>query len=420
MKHSYSFKKSLLAVALFMGMMGYVSYLAACTSAVITGKVTPNGKPLLWKHRDTGEEQNRIAYFTTGKYPFLAVVNAPDEGGIAWAGTNSAGFSIMNTASYNLKDDDIKEMDHEGVLMYRALEICGSLQDFEHFLDTLSRPMRVEANFGVIDALGGAAYYEVNNHSWVKMDANDPAVAPSGYLVYTNFSYTGRLNEGMGYMRYLTATDLFQKQGALAVTAQGGGFTPRWIFTNVSRSFYHAFLGIDLRDPLYAPEKANGWFPDQDFIPRKSSSCSVVIEGVQPGEDPLKTIMWTVMGYPPAGVAIPLWVQMGEQQPALLLGQGEKKRSPLCEWAVALKHRVFPVERGNGARYMYFNGIYNSAGTGFMQQLGLLEDRLFTLYDNVISSLENSGRTGKKLDKKRVSQMYEDISALIERTYDTL
>ena len=27
----------------------------ACTSAVITGKVTTDGRPLLWKHRDTGE-----------------------------------------------------------------------------------------------------------------------------------------------------------------------------------------------------------------------------------------------------------------------------------------------------------------------------------------------------------------------------
>ncbi|MEJ1730275.1 hypothetical protein SMA90_28515, partial [Escherichia coli] len=118
----------------------------ACTSAIITGKVTANGRPLLWKHRDTGQEQNRIAYFTTGKYAFLALVDAPDQGGTAWTGTNSAGFSIMNTASYNLKDDQVKEMDQEGKLMYRALEICAGTEDFERFLDTLSRPLRVEAN----------------------------------------------------------------------------------------------------------------------------------------------------------------------------------------------------------------------------------------------------------------------------------
>jgi len=385
----------------------------ACTSAIITGKVTANGKPLLWKHRDTGQEQNRIAYFNTGKYDFLALVDAPDKGEAAWIGTNKAGFSIMNTASYNLKDDQVEDMDHEGKLMFRALEICADLEDFERFLDTLSRPMRVEANFGVIDALGGAAYYEVNNHSWVKVDANDPRNAPNGYLV-TNFSYTGRIGQGAGYMRYITASDLFlQKSSSM-------DFTPQWIFSHVSRSFYHAFLGMDLCDPVFSPQNAKGWFIDQDFIPRRSSTCSVVIEGVKPGEDPLKTIMWTVMGYPPAGVCIPLWVQMGASQPALLLGQGENNRSPLCEKAVALKHRVFSVERGNGPRYMHFSLIHNSRGTGFMQQLAILKSILFEKYETLIATLEKEGLTGKKLAKNKVEEMYKEISAMIEETYDRL
>ncbi len=386
----------------------------ACTSAVITGKVTANGRPLLWKHRDTGQEQNRIEFFNTGKYTFLALVDAPDTGGTAWTGTNSAGFSIMNTASYNLKDDQVKEMDKEGKVMYRALEICADLKDFEKFLDTLSRPMRVEANFGVIDALGGAAYYEVNNHSWIKVDANDPAIAPHGYLVYTNFSYTGRINEGMGYMRYQTASALFLKKSATA------DFSPQWIFKNVSRSFYHAFLGMDLCDPAFTPENATGWFLDQDFIPRRSSTCSIVVEGVKQGEDPLETVMWTVMGYPPAGVCIPLWVQMGKDQPYLLLGQGENNRSPLCEEAVRLKHETFPVKRGNGSKYMYFSRIFNSKGTGYMQQLGELEETLFATYRNVIENMEKDGMKGKKLDKRLIKDMYGQIAPQIERVYDGL
>jgi hypothetical protein len=386
----------------------------ACTSAIITGKVTANGRPLLWKHRDTGQEQNRIEFFNAGKYTFLALVDAPDTGSTAWTGTNSAGFSIMNTASYNLKDDQVKEMDREGKVMYRALEICKDLKDFETFLDTLARPLRVEANFGVIDASGGAAYYEVNNHSWVKVDANDPAVAPHGYLVYTNFSYTGRINEGMGYMRYKTTSALFLNKSATA------DFSPQWIFKNVSRSFYHAFLGMDLCDPAFSPENASGWFLDQDFIPRRSSTCSIVVEGVKQGEDPLKTIMWTVMGYPPAGVCIPLWVAMGEDQPYLLLGQGENNRSPLCEAAIRLKHETFPVKRGNGSKYMYFSRIFNSKGTGYMQQLAVLEDGLFVIYGICMENLEKEGLTGKKLDKKRIKDMYGQIAPQIEHVYDGL
>ena len=52
----------------------------ACTSAIITGKLTPDGRPLLWKHRDTGEDNNRIEYFKGKKYNFTALVNSPDKG----------------------------------------------------------------------------------------------------------------------------------------------------------------------------------------------------------------------------------------------------------------------------------------------------------------------------------------------------
>ena len=34
----------------------------ACTSAVISGRATKSGRPLLWKHRDTGEENNKIKF----------------------------------------------------------------------------------------------------------------------------------------------------------------------------------------------------------------------------------------------------------------------------------------------------------------------------------------------------------------------
>ena len=30
-----------------------------CTSAVVSGRVTPDGRPLLWKHRDASDLNNR-------------------------------------------------------------------------------------------------------------------------------------------------------------------------------------------------------------------------------------------------------------------------------------------------------------------------------------------------------------------------
>ena len=136
----------------------------ACTSVIISGKVRADGRPVMMKHRDTSHKTNDILWFQGEKYAFIGLVNTdvPLDKEI-WAGTNSAGFSIMNTATYDLKEDDVpaEKMDREGFLMYRALEICATVEDFEHFIDTLSKPMGVEANFGVIDAQGGAVYYEM-------------------------------------------------------------------------------------------------------------------------------------------------------------------------------------------------------------------------------------------------------------------
>jgi hypothetical protein len=379
-------KKGIIATGLFFAATVWACLdVYCCTSAIITGKITADGRPLLWKHRDTDDENNRMAFFKGAKYDFLALQNSPDEDGIAWTGSNSAGFSIMNTASYNLKEDTIKEMDKEGVLMYKALSQCKNLADFEVFLNNYPRPMRVEANFGVIDAEGGAAYYEVNNTRWVKVDANDPKIAPNGYLIYTNFSYTGRFNEGMGYIRHQTATEIISRQAA------NGNFTPHWIFNHLSRSYYHSLLGIDLLKPEFSPEKASGWAVDQDYIPRKSTAASMVIQGVKPGENPEMTTLWTVLGYPSLGLAVPLWVKAGGNQPGIMLGSGDSKHSQMCDFVLALKHQVFSIERGNGYKYMNFNLIYNHSGNGYMQQLAPVEQIIFQFYKEPIDRWRKSG-----------------------------
>ena len=68
----------------------------ACTSIIITGKATPDGRPLMWKHRDTGAPYNHISYFDEGGYRFLGLVNSDDPEGAVWTGSNETGFSIMN------------------------------------------------------------------------------------------------------------------------------------------------------------------------------------------------------------------------------------------------------------------------------------------------------------------------------------
>ncbi|MBR2298868.1 MAG: hypothetical protein IKA45_08390 [Bacteroidales bacterium] len=374
----------------------------SCTSAIFTGKVTKDGRPLLLKHRDTGELNNRIEYFQGPKYGFLALVDSPSEGGVAWSGSNNAGFSIINTASYNLKDDDVPSsmMDREGELMYKALGVCKNLKDFEYFLDTLSRPMGVEGNFGVIDAEGGAAYYEVNNHKWNKLDVNDPEVAPNGYFIVTNFSYTGREDEGMGYIRNCNTTYNVENY----VLKEGGKVDPQWIFENISRSFYHSLLEVDLRKDQGL---ASGWFIDQDFVPRRSSSASMVFQGVKPGEDVSKTVMWTILGYPPLGVAVPMVVANGENIPSFMVKSESSENALMCDMVLELKKNVFPVKRGNGNKYFRFNYLYNKGGTGYSQQLKEVENYIFDKFD-------------RDLSPKKLNTLYDEYFGKIEKAYENM
>ena len=182
----------------------------ACTSAIVSGKLTANGRPLLWKHRDTNDQNNRIARIKAhdGLLEFVALFDARDaRDTAAWMGFNERGFAIMNTASYNLNKDNVKEkdMDKEGVLMRYALERCVMVDDFERLLHALPKPLGVEANFGVIDAQGNGAYFETGNYSYVKFDLKN---APDGILVRTNYSHSGREDEGYGYIREKNAKTL--------------------------------------------------------------------------------------------------------------------------------------------------------------------------------------------------------------------
>ena len=334
--------KSLLYIII--SVFAALSFLSAeaCTSAVISGRATKSGRPLLWKHRDTGTEWNHIEHLQGKRFAFTGLVNSNDaERKEVWAGANERGFAIMNTASYNMKPDSLKYLpEREGEIMKQALGECATVAEFEEFLKNMPQPRALETNFGVIDADGGAAYFEVWDYGYTKYDANDTAQYPNGYIIRSNYSFSGAQDEGMGYIRYQNAEYLLHKAYAT------GTLSAEWIFSSASRSFYHAILGEDALS-----SSPNGWAVDQDFIPRNSSSASVVVEGVSKGENPDATTIWSVIGYPPCSYAVASWVK-AKNEIAAVIANSDEGRSSVNRMAVALKREVFPISRGNGSKYM--------------------------------------------------------------------
>lgn len=337
-----------------------------CTSAIVSASANPYGRPMLWKHRDTSTIDNKIEYIPSknGTFAFVALFNANDRNcSQAWTGMNEAGFAIMNTASYNIKDDKVaaSKMDREGYVMARALKTCRTVDDFARLLEKLPRPMGVEANFGVIDAEGNGAFFETNNHSFVKYDLKD---APDGLLIRTNYSHSGRKNDGLGHLREANAEHILRPYACQKALSAD-------VLTEIaSRSFYR-----DLQKRDYAKGE-DTIIADVDFIPRFKSTAAIVIEGMVPVEDASEVtprqvasqyVMWTELGYPPCADLFGVWCSPDGVDPSLR-GTGVNGHSVQGDLVKARRDDVFSSSPDSNNRYVDLKKLFNSEGTGYAQK----------------------------------------------------
>ena len=312
---------------------------AACTTAVISARASRTGRPLLWKQRDTSSEANHLAHFRGERYAFTGLVDSDDlQLESVWCGVNEAGFAIANNVSYNLRPDSLENKPYEGLVMKRALGRCATVEDFERLLREMPHPNGLETNYGVIDAAGGAAYFEVWDYGYTRYDADD---TPGGYLWRTNFSLSGRPDEGRGYTRYATAEEAMAEQAA-------GKFSPEWLLDSLGRSFRNAVLGTDL---MQEPLPASGLVLDVDYIPRYTTTASIVIEGVADGEAPNASVLWCAPGYTPCCYAIPVWVAAGDRIPEVLTAS-DAETAPANDTARELKRHLYPIGRDGGEVYL--------------------------------------------------------------------
>ncbi len=314
----------------------------ACTSMLVSAKASGTGRPLMWKHRDTGTEHNFIDKVPArgGKLGYVALFNGGDANlREAWMGMNDAGFAIMNTASYNLAPDTARIKDREGLIMSAALVACRSVDDFEKILKALPHPIGIQANFGVMDADGNLAYFEANDNSYTRFNVDD---TEEGFLIRTNYSVSGEEGGGYGYIRELNLRHVLANEMA------SGTLRPESFTEKASRSFYNVLLGKDFA------ASDDEWVVDQDFIPRGISTASIVIEGVNPGQSPQDMIMWTVLGYPPCSFMVPVTLNvLPEDLRPTLAGY----RSPFNNQILDLKRKAFPLVKGNGKHYINMKAL---------------------------------------------------------------
>ena len=398
-------KKILISLVVLAVMMTEVQPVMACTSVIVSGRVTKDGRPMIFKHRDSGKVHNMMMVVQGQRYRYLGLVNAEDTTPVdVWGGHNEAGFGIINTAAYNLNGDG-GDTDGDGIFIRKALELCASLEDFERLLDTVKKPMDINSNFAVLDAKGGCAYYETGNYNYVKFDVNDPAVAPDGYLMRTNFGTTGNHKLDQGVERYQAITAF------MAEACKEGHLEHDYLITHISRYLKHGVTQLDMYDMMPETETDTCYVSFHDYITRYSTASVVLVQGVRPDESPLNTISWTIMGWPLTAIAMPLALLPSGKLPTLVSNDGTG-HSRLCEMGLQLKSRVFTLKKGNNtAFYGNLAPLINKKGTGFLQQLLLVEEDVMRHGEEAVASLR------KAKDSKAMEAYYDWVDGFITEQY---
>ncbi len=374
-----------------------------CTIGVASGSVTTDGCPVLWKNRDIPSRyrNNDVRFIKGARCDFLALMTVGYEQ-YAWAGSNSAGFCLVNAASSDLSGTN-KSGPGNGEFLKMALGTCATVSDFENLLQRTNWPgRRTSGNFAAIDATGAAVLFEVRNYSYTRFDTNDPKVAPDGFLVRSNFALTSGGSHGKS--RY-------QRAGVLWREAASAGI--------LSASTVLNRIATDLADekgnsfPLGCNPKEEGHsfaIPTNETINRGTTAAAIVFTGVKAGESPDFTTMWCVLGQPVLTPCVPAWVKSGKA-PSVLTGE---KGSRICQLAMRMQD-AFSYSQTENGRIAHFLITADLPSTAKMIE-HLNRETFAKTMDFLASAREKTGYLTKQFARfqeqtgKTVARRYERVA----------
>ncbi len=375
-----------------------------CTIGVASGRVTSDGRPLIWKTRDNSDARdNELVYNTSYSVPFLEIVTAGKT--YAWMGLNRAGFAILNSLASDLPIGSSGLSN--GSLMRNALGSCTSIDDFKNFLDQNDHG-KTHGNFAVLDSGGAAAIFEISGSEYWEFDATDSIQTSNGYIVRTNFAVNGNGSSGSGYERFNRSSDLINTFSA------GDSLNYKSILRYQMRDF-----SDENSDPVAVP------FPDKWYsyrpygyiytnvsINRASSVSSVVIQGILSGESELLSTMWTILGSPAASIAVPYW-PVGTT-PAKANGS---TTAPLCDVSLDIRSELFDYT--DNSNYIDSYKLRDGAGGGLWTDLFPVEDSIFTAGETWLDQWRANGiNTSEMLNVEKTYAEYAYTS--LQQAYTNL
>jgi len=392
-------------VGLFADTSGNENSEGECTIGVAAGKATTDGRPLLWKTRDmTSSPDNEVYYNST--YGYVCVVSNPYYYE-AWKGVNKHGFAICNSVITDFPVASTGE--GNSAFMTSALKYCKTVADFQHCLDSTNGARKTNACFGVMDSTGAAAIFETSGFEYWKYDANDTSVAPDGFVVRTNFAFNCSLSIGYSEDRYYRSLALIQG------FADGDSLCYRTVLRTQMRDFSNGFsvpFSVPFDSTLSGARY--GYIPTAVSICRSGSVSATVFQGVLEGENPRFSTMWTILGQPAAGIAVPYWpvaktcsLSYSSDSTALLCNIDREIRKQLYDYSAMSTYintfKLFTHDSSRGLWTITFPA----------------EDSIFQAADSILSVWRSGVPDSAQMQTTNADLAFYAYSTLC-RAYDTM
>jgi hypothetical protein len=368
-----------------------------CTIGVASGSATADGRPLLWKTRDNADlPVNAITFNDNPPIRYIAVINAGETE--IWMGVNERGFAILNATASDLPAGSGSL--GNGGLMQIALATCNTVDDFTRLLDSTNiTGRRTQGNFGTIDAEGSAKMFEVGGSVYWTFDANSGEEAPRGYLLRTNFSMTGGGQVSRDrYQRALGQTEAFLDGDTLDYFR---------ILRYQSRDFSdHSSRQISL--PFTGEWQSGiplGYVSSAASVCRNKTCSAAAIVGVAEGEDARLSTLWTILGQPATGIAVPYWPVGAPPELA-----GDPKLPALYDVATHIRDLIFDSPLGE--QYVDSYKLVDECGRGVWSETFPAE--------NMIVRYANSRLREWRSARVNVDEMLQVERVASDRAYATL
>lgn len=342
----------------------------ACTIVAVSGRVTEDGRPLLLKNRDSNSVKTIIKIGNVNDHTYLSQNTVGDN----WAlsGYNDRGFAIINSHSYNMPNSSDG---WNAYIMQLALERCVTVDQFEHLLDSLPKPIPVCSNYGVIDALGHAAIFETSAYTYVKYDADS---VDCGYIIRTNFSFsqdtTGvYLITPNSLPRYEIASNYLEDAFAT------NGYIAKEHLFGLTRCLVNRY-GEDLRDIAPYDEQDTMPVEFRNYVPRYTTTSAMIIQGVLPNESPQLAVAWTMLGPPMVSVTVPYLITTRNVLPQKAK-PGYHGSSWFAYHGQELKNNCF-IDNYT----LDLAKLYNLSQTGVMQIIDSIEDHILDRGNELVAN----------------------------------